>query len=44
MKTRKHYVAPVIVTYGAVKELTRQSDQANTDVPNGANGTAYSPV
>ena len=41
--TKKTYAAPAVTPYGAVRDLTRQAGSPNSDVPRGADGTAFSP-
>ena len=41
--SKKPYVAPSVTAYGAVRDLTRNAGQPNSDVPRGADGTAFSP-
>ena len=36
------YEQPKIVDYGPLRELTKAGGLPNTDVPHGANGTAFS--
>lgn len=39
----KAYETPALEVYGPVSKLTRNADQANSDVPHGAASTAFPP-
>lgn len=41
---KETYSTPEFVDYGAITELTKQGGVPNADVPQGADGTAYSPA
>lgn len=43
MNEKKEYSTPSVTVYGRVEEITRQGGLPNADVPQGDNGTAYSP-
>ena len=39
---RKPYATPVLISYGAVSEITKQGSAPNADSPGGNDNTAYS--
>lgn len=40
---KQEYVAPRLVVYGNVEEITQEAGVVNADLPHGPNNTAYSP-
>jgi hypothetical protein len=39
--TKKAYVKPELIAHGNVEDITLQGGRPNTDVPQGADGTAF---